>query len=384
MLNFTYYNPTQIIFGKGSISKLNILIPKSKNILLTYGGGSIKRNGVYEQVLDALKEYRVTEFSGIMPNPEYDTLLNAVDVVKRENINFLLAVGGGSVLDGTKFIAAVSEYEGSDPWTDLMIKRIPLRSALPLGSVITLPATGSEMNMNAVISKVDVKQKLPIIDPQLFPVFSILDPETTFSLSDRQVANGIVDIFVHVGEQYFTYDVNTPLQDRQSEAILQTVIEEAAKVFVDKKDYEVRANLMWCATMALNNLIGCGVIQDWATHSIGHELTAEYGIDHGQSLAVVFPAMLRFKKDKKADKIIQYGERVWGIYDGTDEERTEAAVYATEEFFKSVGIGTRLKDYGITSGYEVIAERLSRRIPDLGEHRDIHKEDLMSILELCK
>jgi len=384
MLNFTYYNPVTIIFGKGTIKQLSKLIPRNKKIMMTYGGGSIKKNGVYEQVKDALKEHKMIEFGGIKPNPEYETLLQASETAKMHNVDFLLSVGGGSVLDGTKFITALMKYSGKDPWDDLMIKRIPLKDATPLGAVLTLPATGSEMNMNSVISRAKTKQKLPIIDQHLFPVFSILDPETTYTLSDRQTANGIVDTFTHVAEQYFTYNVNAPLQDRQAEAIFQILIEEGHKVFNDPKNYDIRANLMWCATQALNNLIGCGVPQDWATHAIGHELTAEFGIDHGQSLAIVLPALLKYKNEQKADKILQYGERIWGINSGTKKEKIEATIYATEEFFKSLGVGTRLNDYGITDGYQVAAERIHKRGVKLGEHKDIEKNDILNILELCK
>ena len=292
MENFVYHNPVKIVFGKGSIAQLGSLVPATARVLITYGGGSIKRNGVYDQVCRALGSHRVCEFSGIEPNPRYETCMRAVTLARAEKTDFLLAVGGGSVLDGTKFIAAAIPYASGDPWKIVSQGR-PTAVATPLGCVLTLPATGSEMNGFAVISRDSTQEKLAFASPYIYPQFSIMDPETTYSLPPRQVANGIVDAFVHVAEQYLTSGPPAPLQDRQAEAILATLIEQAPKVLSQPQDYDTRANLMWCATQALNGLIGCGMTQDWSTHMIGHELTALYGIDHAQSLAIVLPAVWR-------------------------------------------------------------------------------------------
>jgi NADP-dependent alcohol dehydrogenase len=383
MWNFTYHNPVKIVFGKGAISELANLVPQDQKIMMTYGGGSIKRNGVYDQVMAALKGRALVEFGGIEPNPRYETLMRAVEQVKAEGIGFLLAVGGGSVLDGTKFIAAAAEYTGDDPW-NILAKEAPVAAALPLGAVLTLPATGSEMNGNAVISRESTREKLAFSSPLVYPCFSILDPETTYSLSARQVANGIVDTFVHVAEQYLTYSVNAPLQDRQAEAILLTLIEEAQKVKANPHDYDVRANLMWCATQALNGLIGCGVPQDWATHNIGHELTAFFGLDHGQTLAIVLPAVLKHQRARKAGKLIQYAQRVWGIQGLGDEETIDAAIAKTEEFFRSVGNPTRLSDYDIKlADCQPIVERFTVRGAKFGEHKAIGAQEVGEILALC-
>lgn len=383
MWNFTYHNPVKIVFGRGAIAELANLVPQEHKVMMTYGGGSIKRNGVYDQVMAALKGRALIEFGGIEPNPRYETLMRAVAQVKAEGIGFLLAVGGGSVLDGTKFIAAAAEYTGDDPW-DILAREAPVAAALPLGAVLTLPATGSEMNGNAVISRESTREKLSFSSPLVYPRFSILDPETTYSLSARQVANGIVDTFVHVAEQYLTYSVNAPLQDRQAEAILLTLIEEAPKVKANPQDYDVRANLMWCATQALNGLIGCGVPQDWATHTIGHELTAFFGLDHGQTLAIVLPAVLKHQRARKAGKLIQYAQRVWGI-EGLDDEATiDAAIAKTEEFFRSVGNPTRLSDYGIRlADCQPIVERFKERGWTFGEHKAIGAQQVGEILALC-
>ena len=313
MLNFTYHNPVQIVFGKGSIAELPKLVPAEAKMLLTYGGGSIKRNGVYEQVTPRPAGRRMIEFGGIEPNPRYETCLKAVELARAEGVEFLLAVGGGSVVDGTKFIAAAVPYKGKDPW-DMLTNwiRVPA-NPLPLGCVLTLPATGSEMNGGAVISRNATQEKLYFVSPRTFPRFSILDPETTYSLPPRQTANGIVDALVHTTEQYLTYPADAPLQDRQAEAILLTLIEEGPKALADPQNYAVRANLMWCATQALNGLIGCGVPQDWTTHMIGHELTALYGIDHAQSLALVLPGTLRHQRQRKRAKLLQYAQRVWNL-----------------------------------------------------------------------
>jgi len=381
--NFSFYNPTRIVFGRGAIGRLAELIPAEARVLLTYGGGSIKRNGVYDQVMAALEGRIAAEFGGIEPNPHYETCMEAVEVCRRLGIDFLLAVGGGSVLDGTKFIAAAARFEGVDPWS-IVVERAPIREALPLGSVLTLPATGSESNMNAVITRVNVNQKRAFSSEHVIPRFAILDPETTFSLPPRQTQNGIVDAFVHVMEQYMTYPAHAPLQDRQAEGILLTLIEEGPKAIVNPSDYDARANIMWCATQALNHLIGCGVPQDWSSHMIGHELTALYGVDHGQSLAVVLPSVLRHQRAKKAEKLLQYGQRVWGISEGDETARIDAAIDKTEAFFRSLGVKTKLAEYGIVEGIEAVGQRIEERGAVLGEHNDIDRTEVDAILEACR
>ena len=385
MRNFEFYNPVRICFGKGEIVQLSKLVPKGANILLTYGGGSIKKNGIYDQVMKALIGFNVVEFSGIEANPHYETLMKGVALVKEHKIDFLLAVGGGSVLDGTKFIAAAALWEGSDPW-EILSRRSEMHvdKALPIGTVLTLPATGSEMNGNSVVTRWETHDKLAFDSEHVMPRFSILDPEVVFSLPQIQVANGIVDAFIHVMEQYLTFPVNAPIQDRFAESILITLIEEGPKVLADRANYDAAANFMWAATMALNGLIGAGVPQDWATHMIGHELTALHGIDHGQTLCIVLPGIMKLKRENKKEKILQYGERVWKITEGTTDERIDATIQKTVEFFESVGIKTKLADYGV--GSEIIAKIVDRfvkrGIKAIGERGDLTTEDIAKVLEL--
>jgi NADP-dependent alcohol dehydrogenase len=380
MENFEFFNPVKIIFGKGQIAKLRGEVPAGARLLVTYGSGSIKRSGVYDQVMAALEGHAVSEFSGIEPNPAYETLMKAVEVVKREGIDFLLAVGGGSVLDGTKFIAAAARFEG-EPW-DILAKHAPVKDAVPLGAVLTLPATGSEMNFFAVISRVGTQEKLPLSSPLVYPKFSIIDPQVTFTLPARQVGNGIVDAFAHVLEQYLTYPANAPLQDRFAESILLTLIEEGPKTLANPADYNSRANLCWCATMALNGLIGLGVPQDWTTHMVGHELTALRGLDHGQTLAVVFPGVLAERKQAKRAKLLQYAERVWGLHTGAEDEKIDQAIESTRAFFESVDVKTHLKDYGVTPEVvESVSKRLAARgWTTLGERQDIGPKEVEAIL----
>jgi NADP-dependent alcohol dehydrogenase len=380
MYNFEYKNPVKIIFGKDTISQIANEIPKNAKILLTYGGGSIKKNGVYDQVMNALKGDKLFEFGGIEVNPHYETCMKAVELVKAENIDFLLSVGGGSVLDATKFIAAAALYKNGDPW-DILVKRGKVENAIPVGAVLTLPATGSEMNGNSVITRVSTLEKMAFSSPKVMPQFSILDPECVFTLPDKQVANGIVDAFVHVMEQYLTFDVNSPIQDRFAESILTTLIEEGPKVLANRKDYEAAANFMWSATMALNGLIGVGVPQDWATHGIGHELTAFHGIDHARTLAIILPGVMNIKRQSKKDKILQYGERIWGITDGTDDEKIDAAIAKTVEFFESVGLPTTLPTYNVPKeSVTKIVARFEKRGYKLGEKADIGFREIEQIL----
>lgn len=380
MENFDFYNPVKILFGKGKIAEISKHISKDAKILMTYGGGSIKKNGVYDQVVDALKGYEIIEFGGIEPNPHFETLMKAVEIVKSEKIDFLLSVGGGSVLDGTKFIAAAACFEG-DAW-DILDKQAPITQAVDLGAVLTLAATGSEMNNGGVITKVATKEKKAFGNPLLFPKFSVLDPETTYSLPKRQITNGIVDAYVHVMEQYLTYPVNSPVQDRFAEGLLLTLLEEGPKALAsDTPDYENRANLMWAATMALNGLIGMGVKSDWATHMIGHELTAFHGIDHAVTLAIVLPGLLTQLKEKRGEKLLQYAKRVWNITEGTDEEKKNLAIEKTEAFFNQAGIATRLSDHNVgQDSIDTIARRFEGR-GYVGMLPDVGVKDVAEILE---
>jgi NADP-dependent alcohol dehydrogenase len=380
MYNFEFRNPVKIIFGKGTISKVATEIPKNAKVLLTYGGGSIKKNGVYDQVKNALKEVELLEFGGIEVNPHYETCMKAVEMGRAENIDFLLSVGGGSVLDATKFIAAAALYTNGDPW-DFLTRSKKVENALPIGAVLTLPATGSEMNGSSVITRVSTQEKMAFNSPLVMPQFSILDPECVYTLPDKQIANGVVDAFVHTMEQYLTFPVNSPIQDRFAEGILTTLIEEGPKVLANKKDYEAAANFMWSATVALNGWISPGVPQDWATHMIGHELTAFHGIDHARTLAIVLPGVMNIKRENKKDKILQYGERIWGIAKGSDDEKIDAAIAKTITFFESVGLPTTLSAYNV--GEETIAKivaRFEKRPYKLGEKADIDYKQVEEIL----
>jgi len=371
MFNFSYQNPTRIVFGEGQISQLATLVPKGSKVLLTYGGGSIKHNGVYQQVMQALDGFEVIEFSGIEPNPSFETLLKAVDIVKTQGINYLLPVGGGSVVDGTKFIAAAALFQG-DPW-DILAKRAPISAALPLGCVLTLPATGTESNGNSVVTRYSTQEKLSFASPLVYPQFAVLDPTVTYSLPPKQVANGVVDAFVHVMEQYMTYPVNAAVQDRFAEGLLLTLIEQGPLALKDPHNYDVRANVMWAATMALNGLIGQGVPQDWATHMIGHELTALYGLDHAQTLAVVLPALLQQQRSQKREKLIQYGKRVFNLQHTDYDRLIDETIAHTRAFFEQMGVPTRMADYGIKADAvdALVAKLEQHKMLKLGEHGDI-------------
>ena len=376
MQNFTFKNPTEILFGKGMIREIAGRIPKDLAVLFLYGGGSIKKNGVYEQVKSALKSHPVTEFGGIEANPLYETCLRAVEIVKKEKTGFILAVGGGSVLDAAKFIAAAACFSGQDLWAILQEHGSNVKAALPVGAVLTLPATGSESNGNSVISRKTTQEKFHFFSPHVFPRFSVLDPETTFSLPAKQVRNGIVDAFVHVMEQYITYPVHAPLQDRMAESLLQTLIEIAPVVLKKPKDYEARATFMWSATLALNGLIGCGVPQDWSTHMIAHELTAFYGLDHAETLAIVLFGVWQYKLTAKKKKLEQYGRRVWNV------KTAKEAMVKTETFFHSLAMPTRFGNYKISAkeAAQKVRERFTERDSVFGEHGDINPSAVSKIL----
>jgi len=384
MLDFEFKNPTKIIFGRGKIKSIVTEIPANSKVLLLYGGGSIKNNGVYEQVKEALQEFQFFEFGGIPANPEYETLLQALKMIKEENITYLLAVGGGSVIDGTKFLSSAALYEGNNPW-EILTKSIRTEKGMPFGTVLTIPATGSEMNSGAVITRAETQEKLGMGGPGLFPEFSILDPQVVSSLPKRQIVNGITDAYTHVLEQYMTYPAGAYLQDRFAESIMQTLIEIGPRVIEDPSDYEAASNFMWCCTMALNGLIQKGVPTDWAVHSMGHELTALFGIDHARTLAVIAPSHYRYNFESKKAKLAQYAERVWNVSEGTLDEKATVAIQKTEEFFQSMEINTRLSGY--TENYQGTAQVISKRFTErgwvgLGEYKKLAPADVEKIIEM--
>jgi len=383
MLNFELYNPTNLVFGKGQIEKLGELVPKGAKILLAYGGGSIFKNGIHEQVIANLKGHEVLEFSGIEPNPHFETLMKAVAIIKEQNIDFILAVGGGSVIDGVKFISAAVNFEGNP--MDILQKRLLIKeNAIPFGTVLTLPATGSEMNSGAVVTIESTKEKLAFGGSALFPKFSICDPTVIQSLPKRQLQNGVVDAYTHVMEQYLTYPHEGYLQDRIAEGILQTLIEVGPPVVENPKDYALASNFMWSCTMALNGLIQKGVPSDWATHMIGHELTAMYGIDHARTLAVIAPSLYKVMFETKKGKLAQYGKRIFNL-EGTEDEIANEAISKTVEFFHKMGMDTKLSDY--TKEYSNTADFIVNRFDErgwkgLGEKQNITLDKVKSIVEM--
>ncbi|UFH47309.1 iron-containing alcohol dehydrogenase [Flavobacterium galactosidilyticum] len=385
MLNFELYNPTNLVFGKGQIEKLATLVPQGAKILITYGGGSIFKNGIHAQVIANLKGFEIVEFGGIEANPHFETLMKAVAIVKEQNIDFILAVGGGSVIDGTKFISAAAKFDGNP--IDILQKRLlikDLSAVIPFGTILTLPATGSEMNSGSVVTIESTKEKLAFGGSALFPKFSICDPTVIESLPKRQLQNGIVDAYTHVLEQYLTYIHEGFLQDRIAEGILQTLIEIGPKVVENPKDYALASNFMWSCTMALNGLIQKGVPQDWATHMIGHELTALYGIDHARTLAVVGPNLYRVMFETKKGKLAQYGKRIFNLT-GTEDEIARQAIDKTVEFFHAMGMDTKLSDY--TKEYDNTADFIVNRFKErewlgLGEKQNITLEKVKSIVEM--
>jgi NADP-dependent alcohol dehydrogenase len=384
MLNFEFKNPTKIIFVNCVIEKISREIPTGAKVIMLYCGGSIKTNGVYDQVIHALKAFEVVEFAGIPANPEYEILMQALKVIKEEKITYMLAVGGGSVIDGVKFLSAAAVYQGEHPW-DILTKGIRTEVGLPFGSVLTLPATGSEMNSGAVITRAETQEKLAMGGPGLFPEFSILDPEVVKSIPKRQLVNGVTDAFTHVLEQYMTYPAGAHLQDRFSESIMQTLIEVGPKVIENPADYEAAANFMWSCTMALNGLIQKGVPTDWAVHAMGHELTALFGIDHARTLAIIAPSHYRYNFEAKKEKLAQYGQRVWGINEGTVAQIATVAIAKTEDFFHAMEIKTTLGEY--TDDYEGTAEKISKRFTErgwlgLGEHKTLAPSDVEKIVAM--
>ena len=390
MTNFELYNPVNYIFGKGQIAKLTELIPSNSKILIAYGGGSIFTNGVYEQVKAALNSQflanEVIEFGGIEPNPRFETLMKAVEIIRSEKIEFILAVGGGSVIDGVKFISAAVHFEGDA--SEILKKRIlfkDISKVIPFGTVLTLPATGSEMNSGAVVTIEATQEKLTLGGSALFPVFSIVDPTVITSLPKRQLQNGVVDAFTHVLEQYITYPHDALLQDRISESILQTLIEIGPDVVENPSDYKLASNFVWSATMALNGLIQKGVPSDWATHMIGHELTALYEIDHARTLAIIGPNLYRVMFETKKDKLAQYGQRVWHIQGNSTEEIAEKAIEKTVAFFHKMGMKTKLSENAenIEKTADFIIARFEERgWKALGEKQNVTLEKVREIVAM--
>jgi len=382
MLNFDFYNPTRILFGKGKVAEINQYVPADARVLILMGGNSAKSNGTFAEVKAALGRRYVEEFSGIEPNPSYETLMQAVAQIKANKLDYLLAVGGGSVIDGTKFVAAAVYAEG-DAWKILTTHGAAVNKALPYGTVLTLPATGSEMNNGAVITREAEKAKLFFTSEKVFPQFSVLDPTKSYTLPTRQLANGVVDAYTHVMEQYLTYPVGAKVQDRFAEGLLQTLIEIGPQLLENPKDYELQANLMWTATLALNGLIGAGVPSDWATHMIGHEVTALHGLDHAQTLAIILPTMLSLRRDSKRAKLLQYAERVWNIREGSEEQRIDAAISKTRYFFESMQVKTRLSAYQITKeDIPALLVQLEKHgMLRLGEHGDVTLDISRTVLE---
>lgn len=384
MHNFEYYNPTRIVFGEGSIPRLAELVPADARVLVLYGGGSAERNGTRAEVEAALGERRFQRFGGIEPNPTYETLMQAVEQIRRDKLDFLLAVGGGSVVDGTKFVAAAVDYPG-DPWHILETRGKQIATALPIGAVLTLPATGSEVNCAAVVTRKALQAKLGFGNPLLYPRFAVLDPVKTYTLPPRQIANGVVDAFVHVMEQYVTQPAKAAVQDRYAESLLLTLIETGPQALAHPTDYDVRANLMWAATQALHGAVGAGVPQDWATHMIGHEITALYGLDHAQTLAVVLPNLLDVRRDVKRAKLLQYADRVWGLRAGDEDARIDQAIAHTRAFFEALGVRTRLADYGVGAEAveRIVAQLEAHRMVKLGEDRAVDLALSRRVVEAC-
>ncbi|WP_350304529.1 iron-containing alcohol dehydrogenase [Photorhabdus viridis] len=382
MRNFEYYNPTKVIFGKDTIRRLDDLVPRDARVLILYGSSSAEKSGTLDEVRHALADRSIREFGGIEANPTYETMMKAVELVRNSEVDFLLAVGGGSVIDGTKFVAAAVNFEG-EPWHILEEHGRNIRGALPFGTVLTLPATGSEMNEVAVITNKAKQAKLDLISSFVFPRFSILDPTKTYTLPLHQVANGVADAFIHIIEQYLTYPANGMVQDRLAEGLMQTLIEIGAQAISSPDDYDIRANLMWVATSALNGLVGAGMPQDWSTHMIGHELTALYGIDHARTLAITLPANLQIRRESKRGKLLQYGERVWGITSGNEEQRIDQAIAHTRSFFENLGLHTRLSDYnlGVDDIERVIEQLEAHGMTKLGENRDVTLDISRQILQ---
>ncbi|MBB1402504.1 iron-containing alcohol dehydrogenase [Pseudoalteromonas sp. SG45-1] len=377
-MKFSYVNPTLIQFGQQQIAALSDLIAKDQKVLVVYGGGSIKKNGVYDQVAAALEGFDWVEFSGVGANPTIEVLDQAVKICKEQDIDFVLGVGGGSVIDGVKYIAASAVYDG-EGW-DIPTGKHTITSALPIGAILTLPATGSESNQNSVVSKEATKQKLPFASPEVLPKFAIMDPDVMKTLPQRQLVNGLVDAWVHTCEQYLTFPETALVQEGYAEALLRT-LKTLGNNF-ENQDDAWRANLMWAANQALNGLIGSGVSQDWATHMIGHELTAAYGVDHARSLAIVQPSLLRNQFAVKKAKLEQMGKNVFGLEQS--EDLAEKTIAAIEAFYHSLDVATQLTEHGDDKAAaidNIIGKLEAHGMVALGENQAITLKESREILE---
>lgn len=383
MNNFNFYNPTRILFGENKIAEMTDFIPQDARVLVLFGGESARKYGTLPEVITSLGDRYVEEFGGIEANPSYSTLMKAVQQIKDNKLDYLIGVGGGSVIDGVKFVALAVSCE-DDAWQEILVDKAKnITKALPFASVLTLPATGSEMNSNSVITRYETHEKMAFSSSLVYPQFSVLDPTKVATLPPRQLANGVVDAFTHTMEQYLTYPVNARVQDRFAEGLLTTLVEIGPDLLKNPNDYELQANFMWTATLALNGLIGAGVPQDWATHMIGHELTALHGLDHAQTLAIILPSVMNEQRAHKHDKLIQYAERVWAITEGDDDSRIDLAIAKTRDFFELMGVRTYLKDYqlGLTDIPEMIKQLGEHGLTQLGEHGDIDLAKSTKILE---
>lgn len=383
MKNFNLYNPTRILFGENKIAEMNDFIPKDARVLVLFGGESAIKHGTLGEVITSLGERYVEQFGGIEANPSYSTLMKAVQQIKDNKLDYLVGIGGGSVIDGVKFLALAVSCQ-TDAWQEILIDKAKnITKALPFASVLTLPATGSEMNSNSVITRYETHEKMAFSSQLVYPQFSVLDPTKVATLPPRQLANGVVDAFTHTMEQYLTYPVNARVQDRFAEGLLTTLVEIGPALLKNSSDYELQANFMWTATLALNGLIGAGVPQDWATHMIGHELTALHGLDHAQTLAIILPSVMNEQRKHKHDKLIQYAERVWNITEGDEDSRIDLAITKTRDFFEQMGVRTYLKDYqlGAADIPAMVKQLEDHGLTELGEHGDIDLAKSTKILE---
>lgn len=385
MLDFYYFNPTRIFFGQDAVFRAAVTVPQDKKIMVVYGQSSAVKCGYVGELKKALEDREAVEFGGIEPNPEYDYLISGLNLARREKVGFLIAIGGGSVIDAAKFIAAALLYEG-DPWEFVMDRGESIRGAIPVGAVVTMPASGSEANNRAVISRRSVGIKRAFMNDHLFPVFAALDPTKTYTLPPRYVGNGVVDTYVHILEQYLTYPAGGEVQDRLAEGLLMLLLDLGPRAIKEPDNYRLRANLMWCATLGLNGLIGAGVPQDWAAHRAGYELTMIYGLDHAQTLAVLVPAMMEVRREIKRGKLLQYAERVFGLKEGTENERIGKAISLTRQFFEIMGLPTRMSGYGVHDlDVDLIISSLEEhQLFPLGERKDISPEVMRLILERCR
>jgi alcohol dehydrogenase YqhD (iron-dependent ADH family) len=383
MNHFTFRNPTQIFFGEGQLK----LLPEQakrlgQKVLLVYGGGSIKKFGLYDQVVQLLRSVDavIYELAGVEPNPRLTTVNKGIDICKKENIDWILAVGGGSVIDASKAIAAGAKYDG-DVW-DFFSRKAVIQDALPLGTVLTLAATGSEMNSGAVVTHWEANEKRGAGSPYTFPVFSILDPQNTYTVPKDQTVYGAVDMLSHVFEQYFSHTPNTPLQDRLCESVMLTIIENTPKVLENPEDYDARANIMYCGTMALNGMISMGMLGDWASHPIEHVVSAHYDIPHAGGLAIIFPNWMRHVLSEGTDKFVQMAVRVWGVdpTGKTDLEVAHEGIDRVREFLNSIGAPSRLADYNITDEKLDLMAKQAVAYGPLGQYKRLNEEDVAAIL----